>query len=464
MKQIQTLLGNSLRRISAMLIVGSLLVVSACKNDDAPEPQLSSIVALAQDTPQLSYLVAALTKFPDLVDVLSQPGAYTVFAPTNDAFTFALGAIGQSSIDDMPEEVLSDFLSYHLIGTGALTAGELGSTIEAANGENITVTKDGSAVKLNGATNVVTANIVASNGIIHVVDRVLIPPTVLPIVGTVVAPAYFNKNFTTLVAAVKAASADILTLLLNADQKTVFAPTNDAFVAAGITSLPDEATLNAVLSYHVVSGRVTAADLPTGSAAVPSLGGDFYLSNNGANGVFINGTTEVVATDILATNGVVHVIDRVLLPPSKTIAQIAEAATMATTPEFTILVAALARTSGQGADDLLAAAGNADAALTVFAPTDAAFSTLLTSLSFQSIDDVPLPDLIAILKHHIVGARVFSTDLTDGAVTTLNGDVTISATNGTITDGSGGTANLTSSLNILGTNGVIHVIDAVLIP
>jgi len=127
----------------------------------------------------------------------------------------------------------------------------------------------------------------------------------------------------------------------------------------------------------------------------------------------------------LATNGVVHVIDRVLLPPSKTIAQLAEAATMAATPEFTILVAALARTSGT-ADDLLAAAGNADAALTVFAPTDAAFNTLLGSLNMQSIDEVPLADLVAILKHHIVGARVFSTDLTDGAVTTLNGDVTIS--------------------------------------
>jgi len=445
------------------MIVGTLLIVSACKNDDTPEPQLSSIVALAQDTPQLSYLVAALTKFPDLVDVLSQPGAYTVFAPTNDAFTFALGAIGQSSIDDLPEEVLANFLSYHVIGTAALTAGELGSTLEAANGENITVTKDGSAVKLNGATNVVTANIVASNGVIHVIDRVLIPPTVLPIVGTVVAPAYFNKNFTTLVAAVKAADPSVLALLLNANQKTVFAPTNDAFIAAGINSLPDQATLNAVLSYHVIASRVTAADLPTGSAAITTLGGDFYLSNNGANGVFINGTTEVVATDILATNGVVHVIDKVLLPPSKTIAQIAEAATMAATPEFTILVAALARTSGT-ADDLLAAAGSADAALTVFAPTDAAFNTLLGSLNMQSIDEVPLADLVAILKHHIVGARVFSTDLTDGAVTTLNGDVTISATNGTITDGSGGTANLTSSLNILGTNGVVHVIDKVLIP
>jgi transforming growth factor-beta-induced protein len=464
MKHLTTLLRNASRRITAMLIVGALFIVSACKNDDGPDPKLNTIVALAQDTPQLSFLVTALSKFPDLVGVLSSEGSYTVFAPTNDAFTFALGATGQSSIDDLPEEVLANFLSYHVIGTGALTAGELGSTIEAANGENITVTQDGSAVKLNGATNVVTANIIASNGVIHIIDRVLIPPTVLPIVGTVVAPAYFNKNFTTLIAAVEAASPDVLALLLNADQKTVFAPTNDAFVAAGITSLPDETTLNAVLSYHVLPGRVTAADLPTGSATVTTAGGDFYLSNNGADGVFINGTTEVVATDILATNGVVHVIDRVLLPPSKTIAQIAEAATMATTPEFTILVAALARTSGQGADDLLAAAGNADAALTVFAPTDAAFNTLLSNLNLQSIDDVPLADLIAILKHHIVGARVFSTDLTDGAVATLNGNVTISATNGTITDGSSGTANLTTSLNILGTNGVIHVIDAVLIP
>ena len=80
MKKIQNVIGNSLRRLSALMIVGTLLIVSACKNDDTPEPQLNSIVALAQDTPELSYLVDALTKFPDLVDVLSQPGAYTVFA------------------------------------------------------------------------------------------------------------------------------------------------------------------------------------------------------------------------------------------------------------------------------------------------------------------------------------------------------------------------------------------------
>jgi transforming growth factor-beta-induced protein len=449
------------KSLSSLLLIGSLLVVSACKNgDETPQPQLKSIVALAQETPQLSYLVAALTKFPDLVEVLSQDGAYTVFAPTNDAFTFALGAIGQTSINDIPEDVLANFLTYHVIGTGALTSSELSSTEVAVNGEEITVTLDGSSVKLNGATNVTTANIAASNGYIHIIDRVLIPPTVLPIVGTVVAPAYFNKNFSTLVAAVKAASPDILAALLNADQKTVFAPTNAAFVAAGITDLPDEATLNAVLAYHVVAGRVEAADLPSGSATIPTLNGNFYLSNNGADGVFINGTTEVVATDILATNGVVHVIDRVLIPPSKTVAQIAMDASMSNTPEFTVLVAALARVP-----ELLAAAGNPDLNITVFAPTDAAFADLLTTLNLQSLDDVPTDVLTAILLHHVIGEkRVFSTDLTDGPVTTANGDITINAAAGTITDGSGGTSNLAGPLNILGTNGVIHVIDKVLVP
>jgi transforming growth factor-beta-induced protein len=279
-----------------------------------------------------------------------------------------------------------------------------------------------------------------------------------------VAPAYFNKNFTTLIAAVQAADPSILTLLLSNGPSeqglTLFAPTNDAFTAAGITELPDQATLDAVLAYHVIDATVMAADLPattTGAAAITTLGGDFYLTNKGS-GVFINGNSEVVDTDIDGSNGVVHVIDRTLIPPSLNVVEIAQSFNP---DEFTQLVAALARTSGEDPDLLAALSG--EGAFTVFAPTDAAFEALYTALGVGSVDEIPLATLTAVLQHHVIATpKVFSSDLESGAVPTLNGDITIDAEAGTITDGSGGTANLASSefLNVLGTNGVIHVIEA----
>lgn len=457
---------------SAMLLFLLLGVFSSCDDDDddGPSGPSQNIVQVAQGNSNLSSLVAALTKFPDLVSTLSGSGNYTVFAPTNAAFADLLGAIGQTNINDVPEDVLKGILQYHVITSGSLNAAELTTgNVEAANGEDIAVNV-GSGVTLNGSVNVTTADVEASNGVVHVVDAVLVPPSVTPIVGTIVAPAYFNKSFTTLIAAVKAADPSILTTLLgngpSNNKLTLFAPTNDAFVAAGITSLPDQATLNAVLTYHVIDGEVRAEDLPSGSAAIETLGGTFYLSNNGADGVFINGTTEVTATNIEGSNGVVHVIDRTLLPPSKTIAQIATDLSTASSPQFTQLVAALVRTSGT-ATDLLAAVSNGSADLTVFAPTDAAFEALYEALNVSGVDEIPLATLTAVLQHHVVAARVFSTDLESGAVGTLNGDIEIDAEALTITDGSGNTANLSTNaalLNVLATNGVIHTIDKVLLP
>lgn len=454
-----------------MVVALSLVCMSGCDDDqDSPSQPDKTIVEIAQSNSNLSSLVAALSKYPDLVSTLNGNGKYTVFAPTNAAFTSLLTAIGQTSVNDVPENVLKNILQYHVVTSGAIKSTQLtNGNVEAANGEDISVTVTG-GVKLNGTINVTTADVEASNGVIHIVDAVLVPPSVTPIVGTIVAPAYFNKNFTTLIAAVQAADASILTTLLGngpSNKKlTLFAPTNAAFTAAGITTLPDKATLNAVLKYHVIDDEVRAAELPSGSAAITTLGGKFYLSNNGANGVYINGTTKVTATDIIGSNGVVHVIDRTLIPPSKTIAGIATDLSTASSPQFTQLVAALARTSGTDTD-LLAAVSNGDANLTVFAPTDAAFQQLYTALDVEGINDIPLATLTAVLQHHVVAARVFSTDLVNGNVATLNGNVTVSATNKTITDGSGNVANLSTNaalLNVLATNGVIHTIDRVLLP
>lgn len=182
----------------------------------------------------------------------------------------------------------------------------------------------------------------------------------LPVVGTIVAPAYFNKNFSTLVAAVVQAGL-LPTLLSPTNQLTLFAPTNAAFAAAGITALPPNttqgnATLTSILVYHVISGtaEVKAADIATGPSAGTTLGGKIYLSK-GTAGVYINGTSKVTTADVQASNGIVHVIDRTLVPPSKTIAEIVVENTTASAPQFTQLLAALARTQGQGDNDLLAA-------------------------------------------------------------------------------------------------------------
>ncbi len=454
-----------------------VLFVSAirCSDDNQTTPApTQNIVALASANSNLTSLVAALGKFPDLVATLSGPGNFTVFAPSNQAFTNLLTAIGQTNINNVPDDVLKSILQYHVVSTAALKSTQLtvGNVNTIAN-ENIAVTL--SPIKLNGAVNVTTPDVLASNGVVHVVDAVLVNPSILPIVGTIYAPAYFNKDFSTLVAAVKGASQSTRDLLLNSSKKTLFAPNNAAFTAAGITSLPTSAiAIDAILAYHVLSSEVRAANLPNvaapGNSEITTVGGKFYLSNRGSTGVFINGRTQVTQTDIIASNGVVHLINRTLVPPSQTIAQIATALSTGSPAQFTQLVAALTRIPA-----LLTAASGTSSNLTVFAPTDAAFQQLYTDLGVTGLNGINDATLTAVLQHHIISApttatgRVFSRDLVTGNVPTLNGNITINATAGTVTGSLAGSrvANIStdaSLTNVLGNNGVIHTISSVLRP
>ncbi|MDH4090084.1 MAG: fasciclin domain-containing protein [Cyclobacteriaceae bacterium] len=437
--------------------------ISSCDDNNSTPAPLGNIVEIAGKTSDLSTLYAAISKYPSLVNTLSAPGTFTVFAPTNAAFTAVLAAIGQTSIDDLPADVLENILQYHVhataaIGSAAITPGPLGMV----NGESAVLSTT-NGVFIDNAQ-VTTPDVEASNGIIHIVDAVIVPPSMLPIVGTIVAPAYFNKNFTTLIAAVQNADTDILSLLLSDGPSgqglTLFAPTNDAFEAAGITDVNSQ---DAVLAYHVIDGTVESADLPvtSGSAAeVETLGGFFYLSNSGGS-VNINGLTQVIGVDIAGSNGVVHVINRTLLPPTKDITEIVSDAAAGNPAEFSLLLAALNRAGLTGA-----LAG--DGPFTVFAPTDAAF--ISAGLDEAAINAASPADVAAILTHHVVKASVyvFSTDLSDGNVMMLNDqEVTISVTNLTVQDAAGSTPPaglVVSSLNILATNGVIHVIDKVLLP
>jgi transforming growth factor-beta-induced protein len=444
-----------------------------------------NIVEIASATPSLSILVEALSKFPDLVSALSADGTYTVFAPTNDAFTALLGAIGQSSLNDIPLNVLERVLKYHVISSAALmstdlTDGQMAATILSAD-DKITVDINGSNVMINNAS-VTAANIEASNGIVHVVDAVLVPELELSIVNTIVEPAYFNKNFSILTEAV--VTANLLGTLIDTDANyTLFAPNNAAFEAAGITTLDGLTAddLTPILTYHVLGSEVFADGLPASGSAITSLGGDFYLSINN-NGVFLNGLTKVTAATVSGgaldyTNGVVHLIDRTLVPASDDVVQIAVKASQASEgADFGQLVAALTAVENDETAANLITILSGDGPFTVFAPTDAAFESLYTLAGVADFDAlvtaVGIGTIEAVLKYHVVSGRVFSTDLPNLAsstVTTLGGTFTLNLSSLTITDTDAaltlGSSDATIvDTDILGTNGVIHVIDEVILP
>ena len=399
---------------------------TSCEEDDTMDnvmdDELSGIAAIASADANLSILADALEMFPDLANALSSEGTYTVFAPTNSAFSALLGVIGQTSLEDIPEDVIERLLKYHVISGAALMStdlsdGQMAATILSAE-DKITVSISGDEVMIN-SSNVTTANIIASNGVIHIIDAVLVPELEASIVNTIVEPAYFNKDFSILTEAV--VTAGLLNTLIDGEANyTLFAPNNDAFVAAGITSLSGLTAndLTPILTYHVLSTEVFADGLPASGSAVTTLNGDFYLSKN-ANGVFINGLTEVIAATLADgaldyDNGVVHVIDRALVPASKNVVQIAVAASEASEgAEFTQLVAALAAAE-------LTTALSGDGPFTVFAPTDAAFQALYDAVGDQDEDmDADINDLVAavgmetitnVLLYHVLDARVFSTD------------------------------------------------------
>ena len=198
----------------ALALIVLFVTAIRCSDDKKTPVPTQNIVALASANTNLSSLVAALSKFPDLVSTLSGSGNFTVFAPTNQAFTALLAARGQTDINNVPDDVLKSILQYHVVTSGAVRSTQLtaGNVNTAAN-ENIAVTIN--PIKLNTNTNVTAADVLASNGVVHIIDQVLVDPSILPIVGTIYAPAYFNKDFSTLVAAVKGASQSTRDLLLN---------------------------------------------------------------------------------------------------------------------------------------------------------------------------------------------------------------------------------------------------------
>ena len=282
-------------------------MVAADEADDIPTN--------AQNTGVHDSLVAALAH-ADLVTALQAEGPFTVFAPTDAAF--AAAGIDLSTFDtDEENATLADILTYHVYsGSVQSSAVTDGLTVTMLNGDEATFTVTDGTVMIGEAT-VTTADVLASNGVIHVIDKVLMPPADPSDIPTTAASTGIH---TSLVAALTQAN---LVAALQADGPfTVFAPTDAAFAAAGIdltTFVTDDeiAALADILTYHVYAGSV-ASSAVTDGLTVTMLNGD-EASFTVTDGVVMVGDATVTLADVPASNGVIHVIDKVLMPPADVI-------------------------------------------------------------------------------------------------------------------------------------------------
>merc|ERR1740138_1250352 len=331
-----------------------------------------NIVQLAAGTKDLSTLVAAL-KAGQLVSALEGKGPFTVFAPTNAAFAKLPKATLNSLLQYKNIKTLQAVLEYHVV-SGSIYSSSLKSenTVKTLESETMLVEVRNGGVTINHAAHVTTADVAASNGVVHIIDAVLMPPSMTK--QSIVELAAGNKDLSTLVAAITAGK--LVTALEAKGPFTVFAPTNEAFAKlpkATLNSLLEPKNikqLDAVLEYHVVAGAAVFSKNLKPSQHVKSLEGEQLLVTKSWRGVHINGKAKVTTADVAATNGVVHIIDTVLIPAkianaaSKSIVQLA-----ASTKSLSTLVTAL--TAGK-----LVTALEAKGPFTVFAPTNAAFAKL----------------------------------------------------------------------------------------
>jgi len=281
------------------------------------------IVDVATGAGQFTTLLAA-AQAAGLVDALKAPGPITVFAPTDAAFASLLAKLGVTPAQLLANvPLLTAVLKYHVV-PGKVLSTDLQSTQSPTtlSGLQMLVTKDADGVTINGYAKVVSADVAASNGVIHVVDSVLLPfvqgaPAISS--DTIVDVASKAGSFATLLAAAQAAG--LVDALKAPGPITVFAPTDAAFATlirrlhtTPEKLLANKALLTKVLTYHVVAGRITAADLKRGRNVVTTLNGRKIVVVKTSKGVTVNRTAKVTTADIGASNGVIHVINRVLVP------------------------------------------------------------------------------------------------------------------------------------------------------
>jgi transforming growth factor-beta-induced protein len=407
-----------------------------------PEPTEApqTIVDIAVADGRFKTLVQAV-QAAGLAETLSGEGPFTVFAPTDDAFAKLPAGTLEALLAD-PEQ-LKNILLYHVVA-GKVMSDQAKSLSEAEmlNGEKVSIKAEMDKLMINDSQ-VVLADIEASNGVIHVIDTVLLPPQK----ATIVDIAKADGRFTTLLAAVEAAG--LVDTLNSEGPFTVFAPTDEAFakLPAGTIDalLQDIPQLSSILLYHVVPGKLMAADVTAADYLNTAQGESVRIKVEDGK-AYIN-EAQIILTDIEAANGVIHVIDTVILP-GKTIADIA-----VNDGRFTTLVTAL-----QAAELVETLQG--DGPFTVFAPTDEAFAKLPAGTIEALLKDIPA--LKNILLYHVVSGAVKSEQVVTltSADTVAGKPVTVKVEDGKVFINNAQVV----IVDIVAKNGIIHVIDTVLLP
>jgi uncharacterized surface protein with fasciclin (FAS1) repeats len=310
--------------MAAMLLAA--FTFTSCK-DDEEEVKTQNIAELATATADLSSLVAALNR-AGLTSTFTGTTQYTVFAPTNAAFAKFLSDNGFAKLEDVPVDLLKQVLTYHVVAgevkSTGLTTGYVKTLAEfgTTKSQLSLFVNTAGGVTLSNDVKVTTADVDANNGVVHIVDKVIGLPSVVTL-------ATSNPNFSSLVSALTRSDlgVDYVALLAGTANSpfTVFAPTNDAFTkllaelgVADLAAIP-AATLNAVLQYHVVANaNVLAASLQNNQEVTTFQTGKFTIDLSTPTSPRIKDAkgrvTNIIATDVQANNGVVHAIDRVLLP------------------------------------------------------------------------------------------------------------------------------------------------------
>jgi uncharacterized surface protein with fasciclin (FAS1) repeats len=430
--------------------------VAACGGGDNPPFAIADVTVTDSRFGTLNQALVST----GLQATLQQPGTFTVFAPTDDAFNALAAELGITRAQLLADRaLLTSVLQYHVLGSTVPRASvPLGRAITPLAGGVFKVDSVGGNLVVtdgrNRTSRITATDIGATNGVIHVVDRVLLPPN-----RNIVQTAQSLPQFSILVEAVVA--ANLQGALSGTGPLTVFAPTNDAFVALlgelGLTKeqlLANTALLTRVLTYHVLPNRTLKADITTGQAITTLQGGTFTIGSDLAITDSRARRAGIAGTDVLTSNGVIHVIDRVILPlPAETIVQTAQSL-----PQFSILVEAVV---AAGLVDALSAPGP----LTVFAPTNDAFAALLAELGISKaalLADRPL--LTKVLTYHVLPGRVLRAQVPVGpAITTLQGETFTVDSTLAITDRRGRRAAITAT-DVFTSNGVIHVLDRVILP
>lgn len=442
---------NLLKRACGTWILLSLglLALPAAAGDDTrwnERPSRLNLVERLEKAGKFTTLLTAVDA-AGLTETLATGGPFTLFAPTDEAFAKVPADVLNGLLAD--KDALTKVLLYHVL-SGRSSALKLleANTATTLEGNPVLILRDGHEVTVNHQE-VVRADIRVSNGIIHAIDGVLLPPGEKIEIKSLVDVLKLDGRFTTLLAAVQAAG---LVDALAGGQLTLFAPTDEAFAALppGTVEalLGDIPALTRILTYHVLGETKSARELVKSGAAATLEGGEVRVKIHGWN-VFIN-ESQVINANVNAPNGFIHTIDKVLLPPPPTPNLVG---LLKLDGRFNTLVAALAAT---GLDEVVGAAE----ALTIFAPTDEAFAALPAG-AVEALLAKP-DDLKKILLYHVVAGEQSADGLLHQRyVETLQGAKVV-------VYGWWGRVFVNRSAvidaNVMASNGVVHAINRVLMP